>query len=238
MEDLARSGMDYWALGHVHRNKILSRESPWVVYSGNIQGRNARETGEKGCYLVRVGDNLDVDMEFHRTASLRWALKELSINNLSTEQDLLNALDETCSGISSSGPEPTLARIVLTGRGPLDRSLRKPGAISDLLDILHENAPSYAPLVWVEQLQLRTGPELDMETLRQAKDFLGELLRCSLELGRRDSFDEAVRQELSSLFDDPKARRFLARVEERELRDFLEEAEGLCVQGLQSEGSE
>lgn len=256
MEDLARSGMDYWALGHVHTRKVLSKESPWIVYSGNTQGRNARETGEKGCYLVRVGDHLDVEIEFHRTATLRWVLKDLPINHLASEQDLLNALDETCGAISSSGPEPALVRIVLAGRGPLDRSLRKPGALSDLLGILQEDALSYSPLVWVEQLQLRTGPELDLEALRQEKDFLGELLRCSGELvasvslpenvsppgsvspPRDESFGDAVREELASLFDDPKARRFLAGVQDRELQDFLEQAEGLCAQNLQSEDVE
>ena len=45
--ELRARGYDYWALGHVHDHQIASR-APHVVFSGNLQGRNIRETGSKG----------------------------------------------------------------------------------------------------------------------------------------------------------------------------------------------
>ena len=42
---------DYWALGHIHKRQIV-HEKPYIVYPGNIQGRQIKETGEKGCSLV------------------------------------------------------------------------------------------------------------------------------------------------------------------------------------------
>jgi exonuclease SbcD len=59
VEDLVAEGYDYWALGHVHQPAIV-RERPWIVLSGNIQGRHARELGARGCYLVTVDDTLEV----------------------------------------------------------------------------------------------------------------------------------------------------------------------------------
>ena len=53
LETLLSKGYDYWALGHVHNREIL-HENPWVIFPGNTQGRNARETGPKGCTLIRV----------------------------------------------------------------------------------------------------------------------------------------------------------------------------------------
>jgi DNA repair protein SbcD/Mre11 len=53
--DLAARGYDYWALGHIHEYAELSRD-PWIVFSGNLQGRSVRECGEKGAVLVEVAD--------------------------------------------------------------------------------------------------------------------------------------------------------------------------------------
>ena len=53
LADLEASGIDYWALGHVHEPRILRAENPAIVYSGCAQGRNPREAGARGCFVVR-----------------------------------------------------------------------------------------------------------------------------------------------------------------------------------------
>ena len=50
LKELIDKKFDYWALGHIHKHTIL-HENPFIVYPGNIQGRNRKEIGEKGCYL-------------------------------------------------------------------------------------------------------------------------------------------------------------------------------------------
>jgi exonuclease SbcD len=235
MEDLLRAGMDYWALGHVHRRKVLCEGPRWAVYPGNTQGRNIRETGEKGCVLVTVRDDGEVDIEFHETASLRWILHDLPIRDFMSEQELLKALDKVCRDICESGAGcPAIVRLVLSGSGPLFGFLRKPNTVPDLLEMIHETGMSYSPFVWVEQIQTRISPELDMDLLRQRSDFMGELLRCSEDLLMSQEFEETMRQELSSLFDDPKMRRFVDIPDTQELRELLKQAEGICAEGLQS----
>ena len=51
---------------------VVNTQNPCVVYPGNIQGRSARETGARGCYLVRVGHNPAIDLEFLPTDDVRW----------------------------------------------------------------------------------------------------------------------------------------------------------------------
>jgi len=51
LESLRSHQYQYWALGHVHTRTELAHD-PWVVFSGNIQGRSVRECGLRGCYLV------------------------------------------------------------------------------------------------------------------------------------------------------------------------------------------
>ena len=63
LDDLAQSGVDYWALGHVHTRQVLNEQGPTVVYPGNPQGRHPNETGVRGVYLVEVDDGGKVGLE-------------------------------------------------------------------------------------------------------------------------------------------------------------------------------
>jgi len=71
LAQLAASGHDYWALGHVHDFGI-KREHPFVVYPGNLQGRSVRETGPKGAVVVHVEDGRIARAEHHALDEVRW----------------------------------------------------------------------------------------------------------------------------------------------------------------------
>ena len=45
--DLTGRGYEYFALGHVHTRQILAEGRTTVAFSGNLQGRHARELGPK-----------------------------------------------------------------------------------------------------------------------------------------------------------------------------------------------
>jgi exonuclease SbcD len=236
MEDLLRSEMDYWALGHVHSKRVLSNLLPFVVYPGNPQGRNIKETGEKGCYLVKVGDDKEVEMEFHATDVIRWTTYDLPIHDLQTEQDLMNAFERVCVGISEKASgRPTMLRISLSGRSPLFKFLKAPNTLPDLLEILHEMGSSYSPPVWVEQIQLSVGPDVDPMVRMKERDFLGDLIRYSRELlGKRD-LGALVKEDLAPLFESTRIHRYLDSPGDRELRELLEEAERICLENLHGE---
>ena len=236
LEDLRRGNIDYWALGHVHNSKILSRDLPFILYPGNTQGRNIRETGEKGCYLVRVDEDRDIEWEFHATDAIRWVTSEISINNIRSEQDLINALDRACLDISGNASgRPSIARISLTGSGPLSKTLGDVNMLSDLLEMAHETGMSYSPFVWVEHIKLRIVPELDLSFRKGQRDFIGELIRYSSELSEDETFEESVKNEVSMLFDDPRVRRFIDLPGAPRLKELLKDAEMMCLQELYGE---
>jgi DNA repair exonuclease SbcCD nuclease subunit len=56
VDDLVKPGYDYWALGHIHQRTIVRDGDPWIVYSGNLQGRSPKtsEQGAKGALVVEV----------------------------------------------------------------------------------------------------------------------------------------------------------------------------------------
>ena len=41
---LAATGYDYWALGHIHTRMVLSQR-PWIVFPGVLQGRHHQRAG-------------------------------------------------------------------------------------------------------------------------------------------------------------------------------------------------
>ena len=70
LKELAAKDFDYWALGHIHKHQVVS-EDPLVIYPGNIQGRNRKESGVKGCMLIEF----DGDMKRHsfiETSEVIW----------------------------------------------------------------------------------------------------------------------------------------------------------------------
>src|SRR5213596_1886126 len=90
--ELTAAGFNYWALGHVHTRSVLAADPAMVVYPGNTQGRNPRESGPRGCYQVDVDRNGRAHMQFIETSLVRWVHLELSIQSHSRIDSLLSAL--------------------------------------------------------------------------------------------------------------------------------------------------
>jgi len=77
VEGLLSKNYDYWALGHVHRRELL-HENPWIVFSGNIQGRHVNESGRKGCTLVTVENGRCSCVEHRDLNVVTWAVCEVN----------------------------------------------------------------------------------------------------------------------------------------------------------------
>ena len=236
LSELVAANLDYWALGHVHRHRVLKDGHPFITYPGTTQGRHIRETGPRGCLLVQVSGSGEVSARFEPVDCVRWSSSELQIDDLETEGDLIEALERTCDEIGDEAQgRPAVVRITLSGRGELHAMLRRPQVVEDLTERLRVTGLESAPAVMVEQIQVRTNTPIDLDSRRKSADFLGEVLRL-IENTREQP--TRLQEMISELYDDRRGRRFLETSAEGELLELLSEVESMCVDELVTEETE
>ena len=239
--DLADTGLDYWALGHVHTRQVLRQERPTVVYPGNPQGRHPNEPGARGVYLVDVDDYGAVRLEFRAMDVVRWEALEVSIAGLETEQELLDAMDYAADSCAdAAGGRPAVVRLTLTGRGPLHRWLRRSGTTAELLERLNDRYTNAQPWLWCERIQADTASPVDREQVARREDFAGDLARLSGEVSNDPAALAELRDALRALYVNSNAAAYLRGYlpSDTELRELLAAAEDECLAALVEEEDE
>ena len=227
LDDLAQSGIDYWALGHVHTRQVLRERAPTVVYPGNPQGRHPNETGARGVYLVEVDATGSVNLDFRPTDTVRWERVSIDISALETEQDLLNEIDDTIQNrLDGAEGRSVVARMTLTGRGELNRFLRQTGAADDLLEGVNNQWAERVPFTWCERIEDESAAAIDRDAMRSGEDFLAEVLRTADQIRENP---ETLHAGLVELYQLRRFRQHLAAFTAEEIAALLDEAEALAV---------
>lgn len=109
--DIAESGFDYVALGHIHKGSGLQQENGvYYAYPGCIEGRGFDEAGYKGALCGTV-DKGEAKMQFKRFSKSRYETVEVDISGVT---DKMQALDVIRNRIREYTDDTTL-RIVLVG---------------------------------------------------------------------------------------------------------------------------
>ncbi len=255
--DLRAADMDYWALGHIHRHRVLLSDRPTAVYCGNPQGRDPGETEPRGCYVVSVDAAGGIHPEFRVADTVRWQLIRVPIEGLATEDDLVEAIARAADDARVAADRSVVVRLALTGRGPLHRSLRRPGLLDQARDVARERLGESVPFAWIESLRDETAAEVDLASRRLADDFLGGLLRrfdatqaalASADpppaspptepAGTSPMEPDQLSAMLDSLYTHERARRYLrdARPDRERLGQFVAEAESILADRLAGEG--
>lgn len=174
LDGLVDRGYDYWALGHVHQREVVARE-PWVVFPGNLQGRHARETGPKGASLVSVDAGRIVAVEHRSFDVVRWETLTVDASSARHTDDVLDTIRGELSRLLRRADGRMLAARVLVGGASAahDALGRKGSAFAEQVRALALDVG--AGELWVEKVKLLTTPELDLATLRERDDAIGQV---------------------------------------------------------------
>jgi exonuclease SbcD len=234
LDDLIRCKMEYWALGHVHTRQKLRENDPCVIYPGNSQGRSIRETGERGCYLVKVDAYKNIEADFFPTDTIRWFVQEMNIDDLDNMDDLIDALLKRKDDLrSKSDGRNAVVRFYLNGRSNLNREIRDSEA--EIIRILREDEGDRRQFAWVESVLINTRPLVDIQARRQIDDFVGEFLRAVEALRASDNFRSEMRRLLTSVSEHSVIAKQLESLTEDDLISIIEDAESRGLDWLLEE---
>lgn len=133
--DLTGLGYDYLGLGHVHARQVLASGEHTVAFSGNIQGRHPRETGQKGAYVVDVaGPGQGAELEFAALDVARWEHLHLAVDDCADLDAVLERVHEEMSAqVAAAGDRDLVARVTLTGASPAASELADDQAVKEQL---------------------------------------------------------------------------------------------------------
>ncbi|RBP92326.1 DNA repair exonuclease SbcCD nuclease subunit [Cytobacillus firmus] len=218
INDLLEKDFDYWALGHIHKREILISQPP-VIYPGNIQGRNRKETGPKGCYLVDL-DNSGAKTEFLEAAPVIWENAEIDASKSESYQEIY----ELCLSLieeKRQNRKGTIINLTLNDVGLPDHEFRSI-TNGELLESLQEEEAEEESFVWISGLAVNEKRMWNKEKLAHESDFFSELFKTA------GYFAEGSESALI-LYAHPLARRFMGELTKDEKQRIAEEAEALLV---------
>ncbi|WP_078381564.1 metallophosphoesterase family protein [Sutcliffiella halmapala] len=218
LSELLEKDFHYWALGHIHKKEILCSKPP-IVYPGNIQGRNKKETEEKGCYLVELSHR-EATLSFVETASIIWRNIDLSIESLQTMDELIQAIKDIIEETRKTFKK-SLIQLTLSGSGPLYSHLLDESQLEDMLLYLNSGEADSISFQYVYSFANKTTPDYSKAVLKE-KSFYQDFYQVVDQTDNIDVF-------LSSLFKHSEARHFLEPFNQEEKKAILEEAEQWLV---------
>jgi DNA repair exonuclease SbcCD nuclease subunit len=156
VEQLAKHGYQYWALGHIHTREVLAT-APHIVFCGNLQSRHIGEPGAKGVTLVTVEDGAVAEIEHRPIDVVRFAEETIDIRPVGDRDGLLAAIRRSAEAAMAAADGRALAlRLTLTGASALHSEL-----LITAKDLREETETLLAGVggdIWLEQLRLRTSP--------------------------------------------------------------------------------
>lgn len=86
-------GVDYVALGHLHKHQALSYGQPAIVYSGSIDRVDFGEEGEdKGWVYVEIPEKGRADWQFRKVQARRFLTVEARVESDNATEDVIRAI--------------------------------------------------------------------------------------------------------------------------------------------------
>ena len=198
LSDLTDKGYDYWALGHVHEYKILSKD-PLVAFPGNLQGRHIRETGPRGALLVTV-ENSKPTVERLFVDTVRWHRIEIDAGPANSLQDVVRLARDRLETLLREGADgrPLATRVIFTGRSRvhgelfgLETQLRQ--EILAVSNALGDNN------LWIEKVILDTTSELDAAAIDARSDAIADLQSILAKAGSAPEIRQRIIDDLMEL---------------------------------------
>jgi len=219
--ELIEKGFHYWALGHIHQRQSLATNPP-VVYPGNTQGRNRKETKEKGCYHVVMTEN-DVTMDFIPLQAIQFLPLEIDVSDLKEIHQLEKTVHDALNKLAST--EPVLTDLKLISNNSLLAEWENDGLIDEIIELV--NGVKVQEKNWL--YIFRYGARVHNFSSSKWKEdhFFGEL--------QRQFSAQEIHPFMKELYQQRQARKYIGHLSAEEEQEIKNKAEQLLMHELLKE---
>ncbi len=198
LDDLIAKGYQYWALGHIHQRQVL-HQTPYIVYSGNIQGRSIRETGAKGCMVVEVDSSQSIRIDFHPLDAMRWESLRINVSAAEDEGTVLqlfgDAIEEQLNGHRDL---PVAVRVTFEGATELDHQIQRQSE-NFTAQVRAKALDVSSGRVWVEKILVETQSAFDLSEFIQRDGPMAALMAYVRSMKSDEQAQSAIGNELNDL---------------------------------------
>ncbi|MFC1817478.1 exonuclease SbcCD subunit D [Thermodesulfobacteriota bacterium] len=187
VSELQSKGYDYWALGHVHNREEVETD-PFILFPGNLQGRNIRETGPKGATLVTVDNGSIESAEHIDFDTVRWYSLNIDISGAENGYAAVDIVRNELLDLSGTTDGRICAvRIIMTGMTAAHEELvldeeRWRNEIRVVGFDVDES-------IWIEKIQIRTKTRKDLSAILDSDDPFADILKSIQEYIQADKDD-------------------------------------------------
>ena len=169
-QDIADSGLDYLALGHIHKRSPVKRAGNTAyAYPGAPDGRGFDETGLKGVYVGEISRGR-ADMVFRPTSSRLYEIVEIDGSTIQSQTEAEVAIKEFLKNKYGEGWQNNFYRVRMIGTLEMNLSFLWSAIEAKLSEELH-----YIRLID------ETSLALNLEELAKENSLMGSFVRRMLE---------------------------------------------------------
>lgn len=167
---LRNSGMDYVALGHVHkRTEIGKIGNTFCAYCGCSEGQGFDELGDKGVYLGTVAKG-EVNLEFKSVCRRMHITEDINIEGIPSSPEIAEAILNYLQEKYGDNFSENLYKIILTGS--LDKNTEI--NITEILERLENK-------VYFAKIKDKTEPAINLNELANENSLKGIFVKKMIE---------------------------------------------------------
>ena len=234
LSELMNTKIDYWALGHIHKGKILSEKSPAIIYPGNTQGRHINEAGIKGAVLVEASDKSVDFITMLPTSNIMWENIAIDLTDIDTINELISMIENRLEEQLTNVELPVIARLNLSGSTNLYKELNKEGAIEDIKYHLNQSFTGKKLWVLLQKIEVNLKPPYSLDVLMEQDTFLALFLKQIKQL--ENNLDlEINEQVLTELLNNQSIRRHLPEFNRKDFQQVYRQIIKTAVDFLHDE---